>query len=521
MTAPARVLVALLAAVGLLTAGSQASARSSAGPPVVHTAQGAVRGVHAGAVEQFLGIPYAAPPVGDLRWRPPRPAASWSGVRSAEHHGSPCPQAGGSLGATPSENEDCLVLDVYRPAGHPGGARLPVYFWIHGGGLQTGTSSLYDGSTIARETGVVVVAINYRLGVLGFAGHPALTAEAGESGNYGFADQQAALRWVHRNIAAFGGDPGAVTIGGESAGGWSVCAHLAAPRSRGLFAGAIIQSGGCVSGTQAEAEAGGTGVAAKVGCTDATTALACLRATPVKKLVDATPGQTLFTRGTSALPRDPRVAVATGRFTRVPVVIGANRDEARTFTLGYLGWTRAQYEAWVHDTFGSRAGAVLARYPWPARSDRFTAAYVIGAVLTDSGLGFDLGGCPNRRLAHDLGRHTPTYTYQFDHRTGPGVVGGFPGYVWGAGHAAELQYLWPSLQGADRPLNPAELRLAGQLTAYWGAFVRTGRPAAAHQPAWLRYGVLSLRAGPRSRMIPDRAVAQQHQCEFWDLAGGR
>jgi para-nitrobenzyl esterase len=213
--------------------------------------------------------------------------------------------------------------------------------------------------------------------------------------------------------------------------------------------------------------------------------------------------------------------VATGQFTRVPVLFGTNRDEARSFVVGNVGWTRAQYEAWVRDTFGTLADAVLARYPWPAHADQLTGAYLSGAVLTDSGAGTDIGGCPARRLAHDLARRTPTFVYRFDHRTGPGFTTGPPGYVWGAGHFAELQYLWPafrdSVPGApDRPLDAAELRLARQLRAYWGAFVRTGRPAAAHQPAWTRRGVLSLRAGSGSRMISDRKLATQHRCDLWD-----
>jgi para-nitrobenzyl esterase len=509
------------AVVSVLLAVSGPATAGPADPLTVHIGPGDLRGVRAGAAEQFLGVPYAAPPVGDLRWRPPRPPARWSGTRSAAHHGNACPQVVSVLNPR-SETEDCLVLDVYLPAGTRQGARVPVFVWIHGGNLLYGSGAPYDGSQLAAETGVVVVSINYRLGVFGFLGHPALTAAAGESGNYGLADQQAALRWVHRNIAAFGGDPRAVTIGGESAGGWSVCAHLAAPGSRGLFARAISQSGGCPSNTEAETEAAGTAVATRVGCTDAATAAACLRATPAGRLVDSSPIAPIFvTRGTPTLPRDPRVAVATGRFTRVPVVIGDTRDEGRTLTVGNIGWARARYRAWVYDTTGPAAGAVLARYPWPAGADRFTPAYLTGAVTTDAGLDLDLGGCPARRLAHDLARRTPTYRYQFDHRTGPGPFAGPPGYVWGAGHAAELQYLWPGFRDsipADRPLNGAELGLARQLRAYWGAFVRTGHPAARAQPTWTRDGVLSFRAGPRSRMVPDRVLAAQHRCDFWDPA---
>jgi carboxylesterase type B len=523
-----RAVIAAFVAVSLVTLGSAAATGAASpdqhdGSLVVRTDKGALRGVRADGVDSFLGIPYAKAPVGRLRWRPPRPAAAWSGVRPAKRYGNRCPALASTNGPR-SETEDCLFVNVQRPAGTRPGARLPVYFWIHGGGLLNGSSNQHNGAKIVRTTGVVVVTINYRLGVFGFMGHPALTREAGESGNYGFQDQQAALRWVRRNIAAFGGNPRRVTIGGESAGGWSVCAHLVAPGSRGLFVGAMIQSGSCPSQTQAQAEATGTAVAAKVGCTDPATALGCLRRSSTARLLDATPDAPIvFVRGTSVLPLDPRVAVHQGRFTRVPVVIGANRDEGRTFTVDNVGWTKAQYLSWVRGTFGANADAVLAHYPWPAHADRFTAAYLTGAILTDSGLVFEIGGCPNRRLTQDIARHTRTWAYEFAHRTGPGLRPEPAGYVWGAGHAAELAYLWPSFDNGT-PIAPnfnrAERRLATEMVRYWGAFVRHGRPQVAHQPHWPRYDrhqqVLSLRAGGGTRVISDARLAAEHQCAFWD-----
>ena len=201
-----------------------------------------------GRVANFLGIAYAAPPVGALRWRPPQPVAAWTGVHPADHYGNVCaqPSSGDGPGST---SEDCLYINVQRPALGDTRQRLPVYVYIHGGGLTTGDGSYFNMEKIVRETGVIGVTFNYRLGVFGFLAHPGLTAEQGESGNYGFLDQQAALRWLRRNVAAFGGDPSRVTVGGESAGGWSVCAHLVSPGSRGLFAQAIIQSGSCQTET--------------------------------------------------------------------------------------------------------------------------------------------------------------------------------------------------------------------------------------------------------------------------------
>src|SRR5690242_12298599 len=214
--------VALVAA-GMLLAPATAGAHHGL---VVRTDKGKVRGFTADGADKFLGIPYAAPPVGARRWRPPAPAASWHGVHDATSYGSRCPQTVSSNGPG-SENEDCLYLNVFRPAGHRR-RHVPVLVMIHGGGLVNGAGDQHDGALIARTDGVVVVSFNYRLGVFGFLALPGLSGEAPDhaSGDYGVLDQQAAIRWVHRNIAAFGGDPRRVTIDGESAGGWSVCAQL-------------------------------------------------------------------------------------------------------------------------------------------------------------------------------------------------------------------------------------------------------------------------------------------------------
>ena len=200
---------------------------------MVVTDKGAVRGKRADGVDSFLGIPYAAPPVGALRWHAPEPARRWSGIRPATQYGARCTALASTNG--PRTNaENCLFVNVQRPTGSAPGWRLPVYVFIHGGGLVNGSSNQAGGEKIVRETNAIVVTMNYRLGVFGFLGLPGLQSSRG-NGNFGFLDQQAALRWVRRNIAAFGGDPRQVTVGGESAGGWSVCAHLTAPGSRGLF----------------------------------------------------------------------------------------------------------------------------------------------------------------------------------------------------------------------------------------------------------------------------------------------
>ncbi|MGW0943541.1 carboxylesterase/lipase family protein [Streptomyces sp. NPDC002623] len=511
---------------GLLPATASASASTAASSTVVSTDKGAVRGATSKGVERFLGIPYAAAPTGALRWKPPQRAARWTGVREAADFGDPCPVLPSGNGPR-SETEDCLAVNVWRPSGVRAGARLPVHVFIHGGGLTNGSGSQMDESKLVGETGVIGVSLNYRLGVFGFLGLTGLTEESGESGNYGFLDQQAALRWVQRNIAAFGGNPAAVTVDGESAGGWSVCGHLVSPGSRGLFARAMIQSGSCVSRTQTQAETAGTAFAQRAGCDgpDQRAVLGCLRSAPAGTLLDASsafPAQ--FVAGTPTFPVGTREAVDSGRFTRVPVVVGATRDEGRTFAAGYIGAGEDVYRAFVRSVAGDRAEEAFARYPWPETSDRFTAAYLIGAIMTDSGMISGIGGCGLRSLARSLERYTPTYAYEFNHRTGPGLAQ-IPGYEWGAGHAAELAYIWPSFHNGT-PIAPlfdaGERRLAREMVQYWGAFTKTARPDVVRQPAWPRYRpaagglMLSLQAGGRSALVDDDLYAAEHQCSFWD-----
>src|SRR5262245_30829179 len=286
------VVVALLPS---LVASAPMSASAAAGSPVVATDKGPVRGVATGEVQAFLGIPYAAAPIGDLRWRPPQEHAAWQGVRDASELGAHCPQLASPYGR-PSTSEDCLFLNVFAPGktnqGRP--HLLPVMFWIHGGGLVLGLSDGYDPAKLVAQD-VVVVTINYRLGELGFLAHPALAAESptGAAGNYGLMDQQAAMRWVQRNIRAFGGDPDNVTIFGESAGGCGVPSRLASPLAAGLFDKAIVESGAywLVQPTLAMAEADGTAFATRAGCSAQTAA--CLRSLSVSAILAAQTAPTM------------------------------------------------------------------------------------------------------------------------------------------------------------------------------------------------------------------------------------
>jgi para-nitrobenzyl esterase len=528
----------LLAAAGLaaimpLAAAAPAAAQGGlpAGHPghgnlVVRTADGLLQGKSAEDTSQFLGIPYAAPPVGGLRWQAPQPARHWAGIRQATSYGNRCPQLASGNGPR-SDSEDCLYLNVFAPpdarSGGPHG-KLPVLVMIHGGGLVNGSGDQHDGSLIVTTDHIIVVSVNYRLGVFGFLNVPGLgSSPVTANGNYGLLDQEAALRWVHRDIAAFGGDPSRVTIAGESAGGWSMCALMTSPPARGLFSAAIMESGSCASRTPADAQSAGLSFASGAGCPDAATAAACLRSLPPATLLnDSASYSPEFGSGGPELPVPPAQAVAAGDYAKVPLIIGDNHDEGRTFAQGLASDTEQQYVQLVDQQFGSRAPAVLQRYPWSAYPSPYTAAYAVGAIWTDSGFLAGIGGCPNQDLAGQFARTTPTYFYQFDDRHAPGLNHNLPGYQWGAGHAMELAYLWPSFNNGFSlydELTRAQLQLSRQMVVWWGAFARYHAPLAAGQPRWPRYSggqLMSLRPGDQSQAISAAAYGAEHQCGFWN-----
>src|SRR5215469_3747471 len=329
--------LAVLTAIGLAATmgacsslGSAPAARSRPVGLVVSIADGQLRGKQVGSTYTYLGIPYAAAPVGPLRWQPPQPPQRWRGTRAATHFAPHCPQPAGVFGH-PSTSEDCLYLNVFRPAKQVS-SKLPVMVWIHGGGFVGGESDDYNPTALVADD-VIVVTINYRLGALGFLAHPALASHpGGPAGDYGLMDQQAALRWVKENIRAFGGNPANVTIFGESAGGQSVLLQLISPTARGLFAKAIAESGGYAQYpvTLASAEAQGQAFATKAGCADQTAK--CLRSLPVATIL-ADQNQS----GASAdidglvLTEPLKQALASGNFSHVPVIDGSNHDEWRLF----------------------------------------------------------------------------------------------------------------------------------------------------------------------------------------------
>jgi para-nitrobenzyl esterase len=496
---------------------SKSAAQNRESGLVVATAGGAVRGQAAAAGKEFLGIPYAAPPVGVLRWQPPRPAAPWHGTRAATAYGPHCPQPSGSFGRA-STTEDCLYLNVFTPAGSKA-QNLPVMVWVHGGSLRTGESDDYNPAGLVRD-GVVVVTINYRLGALGFLADSALASHpGGPAGNYGLMDQQAALRWVQHNIRGFGGDPGDVTLFGESAGGLSTLAQLVSPGARGLFQRAIVESGTYQLTQQplAAAESAGQAFSDKAGCASTTapaSTAACLRRLPVSAiLADEDPtGYTPDVDG-AVLTQPVKTALARGQFNRVPVIIGTNHDEYRLFVAGIqlLGGrvTAANYQTMIASTLGVSAGiadAIAAQYPL----SRYPSPPVaLGAVGTDA-----IFACHALTAEQSLARHVPTYAYEFNDENAPELFLPPAGFPYGAAHASELPYLFGQT-AIPHPagFSAAQLQLAANMKRDWTNLAKTGIPAA----GWPKFTATSQRmlslVPPAPQVETD--FAAQHHCAFW------
>ncbi|MCP2168682.1 carboxylesterase/lipase family protein [Goodfellowiella coeruleoviolacea] len=514
-------LLAACSAIGLLATGLTGSA--TAAPDgvydLVRTDLGLVRGTQHDRHETYKGIPYAAPPVGELRWRAPQPAKPWEGVLDATNFRSQCAQLGGLGGIIESYEEDCLYLNVTTPSRL---GKRPVVVWFYGGGFQNGTSSTYDASKLADQGDVVVVTVNYRVGALGFMALPSLDGEnpGVQSGNYGIEDQQAAMRWVQRNAAAFGGDPGNVTLAGQSAGAGSICIHLASPTAAGLFHRAIGETFSCDAKmlTKDQAETIGTSVAEQFGCADASTAADCLRGKPVPDLMKAWPplpqGPVV---GGKELPMQPGDALRQGKFNKVPMLWGNNLDEMRMIvSVQYDGSgnpvTPTMYEEIIRSTYGAYADQVLQRYPL---ANYPTPGIALSAVQTDAGNEL-LSTCPHLRgyQAATATGSAPLYVYQFADRTAPPVVD-IPGFDEGAEHSVELNYLFPNFMG---PLKNAEQeKLSDTMVNYWTTFARTGNPNGNGEVNWPRYrsaaDVLSLDIAPGGIHTVD--IEKNSHCGFW------
>jgi para-nitrobenzyl esterase len=510
-----------------------------------------------GAMREFLGIRYAQPATGKLRWKPPQPLTPAAATQDATQFGNHCPQPASPFGNA-SATEDCLFLNVFTPnrtgdnsnrsgdqhsdGQHSGGDddTHPVMVWIHGGALVVGESNEYDASKLVQR-GVVVVTINYRLGALGFLAHPALTGESSDhiSGNYGIEDQQAALAWVRRNIKAFGGDPQRVTMFGESAGGLSSFTNLVSPTANGLFQRAIVESGAYMLTlpTLAQTEATGATFASAVGCNQPKPAdvLACLRGLPVATIL-ANQALTFIGLGPSpnvdgkVLTQSIGTALGSGQFNRVPLLHGSNHSEwnlfvAEDFDLAGGPVNATTYVPAIGATIGAPTAAqqVASHYQVPGQFPTFDQA--LGGVGTDA-----IFACPARFADELASQFVPTFAYEFNDPNPPQNFLPPVSFTYGASHASEIQYIFPTanpsgfgLNLAQTPLDANQQKLSDHMVGYWTEFARGGDPNGNGQPSWPRF---NRQAQVMQSLVPptpttETNFATVHQCDFWDTLSGR
>jgi para-nitrobenzyl esterase len=500
----ARIVVGLAVGVAAVTAHARAAV-----DPVVTIDSGKVRGAaetSGSTVRVFRGIPFAAPPIGELRWREPQPVVRWTGVRRATEFAPRCmqqPLFSDMMFRSPSTSEDCLYLNVWTPAetGSSRQRKLPVLVYVYGGGFMAGDSSekRYDGAALARR-GMVVVTMNYRLGVFGFFSHPELTAKSPHhaSGNYGMLDQTAALNWVKRNIAAFGGDPDHIAIGGESAGSMSVSALMASPLSRHKIAAAIGESGAMMDGLTprplAEAESEGVAFAQAVGAPT----LAALRSMPANKLLAAQGAATNMHFDAVIdgyfLTESPAATFAMGKAAHVPLLVGSNSQEGPGEAIfGPGSPTVANYRAGLARQFGENANAIFALYPAQSDADVLRVATALASdmfLALPTWKWFDL----QRRSG------APTYYYYYTRVRPQSLIDTAANPPpWGAVHSAEIEYALGNLD-----VNPLyrwtgdDRRVSSVMSGYFANFIKSGNPNGKGLPLWPR---ASLAAGRIKRQI--------------------
>jgi para-nitrobenzyl esterase len=510
--APGAVIIALI----LGSTPSSSVAGNIQTGTLIHLADGDVQGAVAGQTRRFLGIPFAAPPVGALRWRPPMPPTPWQGVLQATAFSRGCAQ-NSSIQGPGSNNEDCLYLNVWTS--DPAPTRLrPVMVWFHGGGNQNGSTGdpvpfpgvsgrFYDAQTLVEERDVVVVTTNYRVNAFGFFAHAALAGEDPAhpfAGNQGLLDQHAALEWVQANIAAFGGNPRRVTIFGESAGSEDVCLHVASPASRGLFRRAISESGGCTTRqpTAAEGAASAEALAAAVGCSGGDE-LACLRQVPVATLLaNLSAGDFGPVVDGGFLPDQPRTLYDSGSYSKVPYLLGSNTDEGTLFFIGVPSvTTEAEYLAALQTRYGALASQVAAVYP--------ASAFPTPQAALARAFGDQILVCTTydtaRRAAAGGAR---TYLYNFA-RVIPIPV--LQQLGLGAFHGSEIVYVFGSIP----PPTPDDGTVGDTVRGYWSRFARRGSPNGRGALKWPRY-----RDSTDQRMNLDVEPSvltgfRRPECNFW------
>jgi para-nitrobenzyl esterase len=538
-------------ACSLLVAGfatGPATAHGDDDDPVVSTAEGRVRGYEKDGVNIFLGIPYAAPPVGNLRWRPPAPVKKWHDTLDATKPGNSCPQVTtlGPFAGPTSVTEDCLYLNVYTTGNK--GKKKPVFVWIHGGGNIDGQSDAYNGAKLAtggssgEET--VVVILNYRLGLFGYLSHPALNAEGHLWGNYGILDIQAVLRWVQRNAAAFGGDPTRVLLGGQSAGASDTGANVISPLAAGLFNRALFQSSPTSAyPTAATALTRGTNFAYNATTPQQSancqgtgpSAAACLRALSAERILQlqGTPNSNgayvtgPFVDGT-IIPITPEQAWTSGNYNKMPTMGGATRDEGNfgiSITEYFSGppqvpMTLQQYNDRINAQYGANAAAVLAQYP-PGSDPQFT----FNRVATDP------GKCRGLHVLGLWSTRIPTYAYDFTYRDAPYYFPWMPGFKALAYHTVDIQFIFPKWRGGHlgvnldqttgqpRELQGAERGLSDKLVKAWTNFAKTGNPNGSGNSPWPRYNSPTanfLNQNLTMTLDSTATFRANYKCDFWD-----
>jgi para-nitrobenzyl esterase len=508
---------------------------------VVKTTQGTLEGVQIGETLVFRGVRYAEPPVGDKRWRPPAPPTAWEGVRPATAFGPACWQSVTPLSSIYARgdlerSEDCLFLNIWtsaRPV--PVVAPRPVMVWFHGGGHTGGWGSaqIFDGAELARQ-GVVLVTLNYRLGPLGFMTHPALTAESphGSSGNYGLLDKIAALEWVRDNIARFGGDPGDVTIFGQSAGSWSVCYLMASPLSRGLFHKAIGHSGGCFGGDrphltegiagQASAHETGLAVAAKLGVkAGRKDAAAALRAVAPQDLLAATSGPGVIIDGW-VLPRAPRTIFAAGEHNRVPVIVGAMADEGASLYQTMPERPRRDFVAELRREYGADADTLVDLYASELDASTRKAGQAIAAdrrfVWEMRTWARAVEPSAQPVYLYFFSHHPPVFRLYLPEQSAIEVPEGPRGF--GAYHSGDLAYAFGTVGLVGVDWTDWDRELSRVMSRYWTNFARTGDPNGDGLPAWPRYTAERDESLEFGSQIQVRAGIRKAKLDLYDRLNG-
>ena len=505
--------------------GGECTVAAPVGANVVATERGLVRGVAAGTTIAFRGLPYAAPPLGGLRFHLPARAACWTDVRDASTFGAVCPQLDDTQ--NPVGGEDCLTLNVWTSNLRPAGP-MPVLVFLHGGGNNQGSSSagsgptaLYDGQALAGR-GSVVVTLNYRLGALGFLQHAALERE-GAYGNWGLWDQLAALRWIQRNIGAFGGDPARVLLFGQSAGGLDVCALVSSPQAAGLFSRAILQSGGCTVQARGDALASGERLVTGAGCNTATDAIACLRGKTPTELLRALPvvvtglGPTPFAAALEpqVLPGQPLDRIRAGLHNKVPIVVGSNSAETyRMLPAPEQLASAAQYQAAARTFLAqlalspSTVEAILAVYP---ASDYPSPHAALVALTTDV-----RWTCPSRAYARALAPHGPTWRYFFTQ--GLDATRAPAASLAGAFHGLELLYVFGVLEVAGYRPTDADRALSEYAQIYWWQLAATGSTLTARAAPWPAYDATRDTYLTLGTPLTDGAGVRTRQCDALEAA---